>query len=120
METPKTRRRPPPTRPGVDVRRLRSWNVAMAVLHLTQGLLMWALSNDFALPIRASFLQGGETGLRSPKRYHGRDGPLVASFLLVSAIAHALLATVARSWYERSLARGSSRPDGSSTRSAPR
>jgi hypothetical protein len=88
--------------------RLRGWNAAMAVLHLTQGVLMWALSNDFALPIRASFLRGTDTGLAPVTEVVTtvRIGPLVASFLFLSGIAHALLATVARPWYERSLARG--------------
>lgn len=88
--------------------RLRSWNAAMAVLHLTQGVLIWTLSNDFALPIRSSFLQSTETGLAPVAEtvITVEIGPLVASFLFVSAMAHALLATVARSWYERSLARG--------------
>lgn len=108
METSTANRRPPPPAPGVDVDRLRSWNAAMAVLHLTQGVLMWTLSNDFALPIRSSFLQSTETGLAPVAEtvITVEIGPLVASFLFVSAMAHALLATVARSWYERSLARG--------------
>ena len=108
METSTANRRPPPPAPGVDVDRLRSWNAAMALLHLTQGVLMWTLSNDFALPIRSSFLQSTETGLApvAETAITVEIGPLVASFLFVSAMAHALLATVARSWYERSLARG--------------
>ena len=108
METSTANRRPPPPVPGVDVDRLRSWNAAMALLHLTQGVLMWTLSNDFALPIRSSFLQSTETGLApvAETAITVEIGPLVASFLFVSAMAHALLATVARSWYERSLARG--------------
>lgn len=106
MDTTIASRRPPSAAAaGVD--RLRNWNVAMAALHLAQGVLMWTLSNDFALPIRASFLQGTETGLAPVAEtvVTVEIGPLVASFLLVSGIAHALLATVARSWYERSLAR---------------
>lgn len=98
-----------PVTTGVSgAERLRSWNLGMAALHVAQGVLMWVLANDFALPIRASFLRGDGAGLGPVPETIAtvRIGPLVASFLFLSGVAHVVLATVARRWYERMLQRG--------------
>lgn len=90
-------------------RRLRGWNGALAGLHLVQGVLMWTISSDFALPITTSFLQAmpGEGLTPVPETLvEVPIGPLVASFLFLSALAHLSLATFARRWYEAMLDRG--------------
>lgn len=88
---------------------LRTWNLILGPLHLVQGVLMWVLSNEFALPLQASFLGAmpGEGLVPTPETLvEVRIGPLVASFLFLSALAHLTLGTVARGWYERMLERG--------------
>ncbi|HEX6207860.1 MAG TPA: heliorhodopsin HeR [Actinomycetota bacterium] len=89
------------------MRALRWWNAFLAVLHLVQGALMWAISNDFSLPVTAAFLTGGPEGIVSEPEtlFTVRIGPLVASFLFLSGLAHLSLATFARAWYERMLER---------------
>jgi hypothetical protein len=80
----------------------------MAVLHAGQGLLLLALSNDFSLPVHATFLSG-PPGESPPGLDHLFDvpiGPLVAAFVFISAIAHLLLVTPAGfRWYTANLAR---------------
>jgi len=91
--------------------RLRRLNVAAGVLHLLQGVLMLALSNDFSLPVTTSFVEFDEvvselvpsiaTVVELP------IGPLVAAFLLMSGTAHIVLALpVAFGWYASNVRRG--------------
>jgi len=73
--------------------RLRWYSLAMGVLHAAQGLAILALSNDFTLPVHATFLQG-QPGGGDPDLHHLLDlpiGPAVAVFLFLSAAAHLLL-----------------------------
>ncbi len=89
-------------------RRLRIFNAVMAVLHLVQAVVIFAISNDFALPVTTSFLSYVEaTGRLEPVRetlVELRIGPLVGIFLLLSAIAHFLLASPRLyPWYVRNL-----------------
>jgi hypothetical protein len=97
--------------PDATSRRLLVFNLSMAALHATQGVAMLLLSTDFALPVRTSFL-GESTGPGQGVTdintlFDLRLGPLVASFLFVSAIAH-LAVSLPRlhGWYMRNLARG--------------
>ena len=91
-------------------RRLRSYNAVMGFLHLLQAILMLALSNDFSLPVTTSYLKWdtaahqGFTDLQVIG--HLRVGPMVALFLLISALAHFLLATVLFGWYVKNLRLG--------------
>jgi hypothetical protein len=92
-------------------RGLRRWNAAMCVLHLAQAGVIWALSNDFSVTITTSFLQWvpgadrGETAIEA--LYDLRVGPLVAAFLLISALAHFIMASpLGFRWYVRNLKRG--------------
>lgn len=93
---------------GARYRRLRVYNAVMAVLHLVQGLAILALSSDFALPVHATFMEG-PPGAEPPALRHLFDiriGPAVASFVLVSALAHAILVLPGVfGWYSRNLAR---------------
>jgi hypothetical protein len=62
----------------------------MGLLHSGQGALILALSNDFSLPVIATFMEG-PPGSGDPKLHHLFDlpiGPAVAAFLLISAAAH--------------------------------
>jgi len=89
---------------------LRRFNLGMGFLHLVQGILMIALSNDKAYPIYTSFLKFDLTKmalvpdlkLTSELRF----GPAVAVFLLISAVAHFFLATVGYKLYVSNLKKG--------------
>ena len=100
-----------PDKDAPQLPRLRRFNLAMAGLHLAQGLVMLALSNDFSLPVTTSFLRydTGTTQLApSPETLVDlRIGPLVAAFLFVSAIAHVVVSLPGSyGWYARNLRRG--------------
>jgi hypothetical protein len=92
---------------------LKIFNVVMGVFHLIQGLLMLSLSNDFALPITRGFLKFDEvTQTLNPASVEIaslRIGPIVASFLFMSAIAHFLIATVLYKNYKADLKKGINR-----------
>jgi Heliorhodopsin len=89
---------------------LRRFNGALGVLHLVQGLAMLALAGAFSLPVTSAFLRMDEATdklVAVPDEITRlRIAPLVAGFLFLSAVAHLLLASVARRWYERQLACG--------------
>ncbi len=91
-------------------RNLRRFNAAMGVLHLVQGLLMLALSNDFTVPIKTYFLkfEEGEGLVTNPDVWFDlRLGPVIASFLFMSALAHFLVASPGiYGWYVANLKRG--------------
>ncbi len=76
----------------VTFRRLRTYNVFMGVLHLAQAVAVYILSNDFTLPVTTSFVRYmPETGKLGPFTETAVNlplGPMVAVFLLMSAIAH--------------------------------
>lgn len=77
--------------------RLRLYNIVMGFLHLAQAVVVFIISNDFSLPITTSFVRympemgklwpSTETVINLPL------GPLVAIFLLMSAIAHFTVAS---------------------------
>jgi hypothetical protein len=91
--------------------RLRLFNAAMGALNLLQGLAMLALSSSITFPLRTTFLNssgppgsGADTVTRTV--FDIRLGPMVAAFLLISAIAHFLLASPqVFPWYVRNLKR---------------
>ncbi len=91
-------------------RSLRRFNVAMGVLHLIQGVLMLALSNDFSVPISTYFLkfQEGDGLVTDPQVLFDLPfGPFIASFLFMSALAHfAVSMPGIYEWYVRNLKRG--------------
>ncbi len=99
------------TAKGRTVDRLRLFNGAMAALHALQGVAMLLLSSDFALPVTTSFLEFNEASERlvtvDNTLFDLRLGPVVASFLFISAVAHLTL-TLPRvyPWYVRNLGRG--------------
>jgi hypothetical protein len=79
----------------------------MGVLHLVQGLAILALSNDFSLPVYATFMKGppGDAPPQLDMLFDLRIGPIVASFVFISALAHFVLVSPGGfKWYSRNLA----------------
>jgi len=88
--------------------KLRKFNAVMGVFHFIQFALIMVFSNDFASPITASYLKLNPAtqslGLNTVTIAEIRLGPLVALFLLISAIAHFSLASRwGYPWYVRNL-----------------
>lgn len=90
-----------------DTDRLRSLNLVVGLVHLVQAGAMFALSNDFSLPVTRAFLSGPPG--TDPASTHAFDvplGPLVAVFLLLAAVDHLLCASpLLNGTYNRLLAR---------------
>ncbi len=92
----------------VRYRKLRTFNAVMGVFHFIQFVLMMVLSNEKTLPLTASYLvfdpETQSLGLITDTIADIRLGPLVAIFLLISAIAHFSLASPwGYPWYVRNL-----------------
>lgn len=92
-------------------RKLRIFNAVMAVLHAVQGGLMLYLSNDFSLPITTSFLKFNPTLQKIWPNietvFEIPFGPLVASFLFISAFAHLMVALPGiNRWYVKNISNG--------------
>lgn len=83
--------------PRRSARRLRSFNLIMGVLHLVSGSAMVALSNDFSLQVSTFALNGPPgTPVSQGSANVVFDVPLgyaTASFLLLSALFHFLIAS---------------------------
>jgi hypothetical protein len=98
-----------PAPPRERLVRLRRQNLAMGILHAAQAGLVLALSNDFSLPVSATFMEG-PPGAGDPAISHLFDvriGWAVAGFLLLSAAAHFLItAPGIEGWYRRHLTEG--------------
>ena len=91
--------------------RLRIYNAFMGFLHLAQAAVVFVLSNDFTLPITTSFVKYmPETGKLGPVIDTAINlplGPMVAIFLLMSAIAHFTIVSPGTfGWYVNNLKRG--------------
>ena len=85
--------------------RLRWYNAGMGVLHAAQGIAVLVLSNDFALPITAAFMDGPPgTPASTEELFTLPLGPAVAAFLLLSALAHFVVAGPGWGKYRRDLA----------------
>ena len=82
---------------------LRRDNVVAALVHLVQAVAVLVLATGFALPVTASYLEGPPgTAPQDPVTlFDIRTGVAVAAFLGLSAVAHAVVATV---WWPRYLA----------------
>jgi len=93
------------------LRRLRPFNASMGMLHLLQGVAILLLSSDVTFPLRTTFLNSsgppGSDALTVTRTvYDLRLGPLIAAFLLISSVAHFLLASPGvYQWYVRNLKR---------------
>jgi hypothetical protein len=88
---------------------LRAANLALAVLHAGQAILIVAIGATLAIPITAQWADGPPgSALSAPETLF--DLPVrwcVAAFLLLAALDHLLVASpgIVR-WYERNLDRG--------------
>ena len=90
---------------------LRRFNAVMALVHFLQGLFMLLLSTDFSLPVTSAFLEldpATDKLAAVPETIVDlRIAPLVAAFLFISAVAHALIASPRiYEWYARNLSKG--------------
>lgn len=93
--------------------KLRRWNVVLAFLHALQGVLVVVLAKNVTFPINTSYLtlDTMSTGMNgSPSLVPAIHNVaninlayLVAVFFFMSAIAHGLLASYLRDWYENNL-----------------
>ncbi len=101
---------PPADTPDKTYHGLRNFNLVMAFLHLVQGILMIAISNDTTYPIYTNYLNfNTETMTLSPQPelwYELPFGIAVSLFLLISAVAHFYLATVGNKRYVSNLKKG--------------
>jgi len=100
-----------PTANEAKFRALRRFNAVMGLLHLLQGIFMVLLSTDFSLPVTSAFLEldPSTEKLVALTEVLGnlRLAPLIAAFLFVSAVAHALIASPRiHEWYSRNLMKG--------------
>lgn len=82
-------------------KRLRLYNLVMGLFHLGQGVAIVALSNDFKLPVTASFLQGPPgTPPGAPEvLFEVPLGLAVAAFVFLSAFFHFIIAGPAYNGY---------------------
>jgi hypothetical protein len=92
-------------------KKLRLYNGIMGGVHLAQATAVFILSNDFSLPITTSFLSFNvEMGKLWPVTEATIDlplGPMVALFLLLSAIAHfTIISPRVFPWYVGNLQKG--------------
>lgn len=100
----------PPTDAGVDpqrLSRLRRYNIVVGLILLLQAAVVVVLSNDFSLPVTASYLEGppGTTPGDPVTLLNTPVGLTVAGFLALSGIALLLVATLWLGGYDRDLAR---------------
>ena len=91
-------------------RRVRGLNIVACLLLAAEGVYMLIASNSLALPVTASFLRDDPVKVTRPTLPESvlslRIGPVVAAFLLLAAVDHALVAAPGvHRWYERGLDR---------------
>ena len=88
-------------------RRLRWYNLIMGLIHAAQGVAILLLSNSFALPVTATFMEGPPgTALTLTELFTVAVGPAVAAFVFLSAAAHWILVLPGVfGWYRRNLER---------------
>ncbi len=90
---------------------LRRWNVALAVLHLAQAIVVVLLAGSFAITVTSSVPEGppGTAAAAPEALFDVPIGWAVAFFLLLAALDHLLTGTISRRTYERDLRRGINR-----------
>jgi hypothetical protein len=87
---------------------LRRDNLVTGSLHLVQAIAVLALTNAFALPVTATYLEGppGSAPTDQTTLFEIRTGWAVAAFFLLSALAHFIIAGPAFKGYIRRLGEG--------------
>jgi hypothetical protein len=92
---------------SIRIGRLRGFNLAMGVVHAAQAVLILALATDFSIPIVIHSLTGPPgSSAETITLFDLRIAWAVAAFLLVSALAHLLIASVGFRSYRRMLLTG--------------
>lgn len=88
--------------------RLRSLNLIAAVVFALQVVVLLVVAKPASLPVNGSFMTGppGSDQYGSTELFNLRIDYLVALFLGLAALDHLLTGTLARGWYERSVAKG--------------
>ena len=85
--------------------KLRSWNIAVGLILAVQAIMIALLTNDFSLPVTATFMQGPPR--TTPALHHMFDistGWGVFAFLAISAGALLIIASpLVFPWYKRNL-----------------
>jgi hypothetical protein len=85
--------------------RLRTWNIAVGLILAAQAVLMAVLTNDFSLPVTATFISGPPGTI--PELHHLFNiatGWGVFTFLAISAASLLLIASPpVFPWYKRNL-----------------
>lgn len=90
------------------LRRLRTWNVALTILHAAQAAAVLLLATDFSIDVTTAY-PVGPPGTRVPQAEAAFAVPIglsIALFLGLAALDHLVTGVLARRRYERSLARG--------------
>jgi len=94
----------------ITTTKLRKFNVVMAALHAAQGVLVLVLSKPFDLPISGSYLsfdqQAKQLRPATAALFNLSLPMLVAAFFFISALAHAIIATIYYRRYEQGLKQG--------------
>lgn len=75
--------------------RLRKWNISAGLLHFVSLVAILLLSNDFTLPITATYMSGppGTTFAEPVKLFNNNVSYLIAVFFALSAFFHFLIST---------------------------
>ncbi len=78
-----------------QIKPLRKWNIAAGILHLTSLIAIVALSNDFSLPVTATYMTGppGTTFADPITLFNNNVSYSIAVFLGLSAFFHFLVST---------------------------
>ncbi len=78
-----------------QIKPLRKWNIAAGLLHLVSLIAVVVLSNDFSLPVTATYLTGppGTTFADPITLFNTNTSYLIALFLGLSAFFHFLVAS---------------------------
>lgn len=97
---------PTPVEPA-RLARLRRYNIIVGLVLIGQAVAVLALSNDFTLPVTASYLEGppGTTPGDPVTLLNTPIGPAVAGFLALSGLALLIVATLWSRGYAADLAR---------------
>jgi len=95
----------------VKFKRLRIFNLVMGFLHLFQAIVILIMSEGYSVTGTTSFLAWNEAAgkpLAATKDLIDLPvGPMVAAFLLISCVAHFIMASPRfYPWYVRNLKKG--------------
>jgi hypothetical protein len=89
----------------LKLRQLRTWNLVVGLILAVQAIMIAVLTNNFSLPVTATFMDGPPGSASSLHRlFNIATGWGVFTFLAISAIALLIIASpLAFNWYKRNL-----------------